>query len=512
MVNDVLEQLREDTNSFREWVCNNWQEFEYGLIKSCTEFHNRVNSKFSKQGIASDYDFATDENHYNVKGFDYRNYLPNRISNHHTDALDTSSQDNLNIVFTSHPAIQKIRTEDLKRRSERDAKATAIEFLLQELPKITHDTQTITEKSHEKIYLISKLFIKLIHEKKLYPLWDDTIFQKLGIGESKSFLEFPLGQYFKNFDDAVIYVKRLFSKTIIKNFEFSQIRTDIIFELLINSLQYYLTPQYFNYDTALNLAENIKNKFDYSSDKLLDDKTYHMKKHCPERSMKDLLFLGLMSQTDIFCGKYSKDLGVCEKFSSNFFSYIGNPLIPKFVKQDFYYFLRCYGCNTNFLEIPEDKIELVRNKYNTVCTNLKIFFRRRLLIAFIDSVLDIYQKQISYNVVSKSVDPEDILIIKTKLMDQLCNIYPDGVEFYLQPSCRKIMADKFGLDYLEKAYLSHINACVLKTKDSYIAVKICINRSYQLITNQSTGFEFDIINDDVYDNVLTQAGIKEYYG
>ena len=469
-------------NSFFKNVIDNWQKFDTKLIKTYYSFYESNCKKPSLREMASDYDNATDYNKF-IKGFDYHKFIDSAVKE--DDDVESDANNN-EFEFKSRPEIEKLKTEDRNGKRSRDIKQAAIKYLISftNQKQSTNVDNQLTKDSHK---LLEKLYVKLSHEKIVHDaFWEDSeklekIFEKTVVIQLKNAFSFPRkGIYVSSWKDGAKYLTSVFQETEISDFNFTEISSDILLELLLHSFHYYLAPRFLNLDMISSLSEDIEIKFDFPWKSIMLEQSDFMRKECPDRHFKDLYLIALMSKTDIFSNKYLDFLKRIENSYENTFNFIGTPLFLNIAKGDFDIFLQLYGCNPKTLVdtkiISKEIIAETKQLYNNICNNIQKIYKKCLVLCFIDTIIELFKSASNHlankNVQDSSFNENKYVLEKSKIIEELFGIYPEDVKLYIQPKCRKIMAKKLGVELLGEVFLSHTNRCVINTSKGFKVISL----------------------------------------
>lgn len=475
----IIDEVRNlKNNNFLNSIVRSWQDFDKKVMTLALDCRDHITPDLTPYEMADAYDKATDNDCYRfpAKEFNYRKFLPEvKTESEKSDNKEANSDvNNDNLLFTSNPDIQK-RVKNYSRRYKRDLVKPTIKFLKRECEKLTQ--RTIADIDDRNRKLISRLFIKLSRNSELRPLiWREEYLKAIFGNGAKKILDafsYPpsAGSHIKNFKEAVDCLKNLFEGTVIADFDFKNIRTDLLKEFLINAFHCYISPLTFNNNLSTEIAEELEDKFGIDWNELMNENSEFMRKNCPERKFSDLFFLGQMGRTKFLESPELLDEKLIDKLdevAENGFKLIGYPLVFELYSKDFVNFMACYGFN--FLILKNEYIDYSNKikelkKLESFNKNINRMFKRYILLSFVDVVKNCYIKGNVETADKIGIQNQDIEI-KNKDIDEfrvkLQKTIPEDLTLYLQPRCRDVLENKIGVEFLGQVYASAINACIYK--------------------------------------------------
>ena len=489
------------TEQFNKSLDDLWYEFDKQVRTSVLDLRESISPDLSPSEMATAYDKATDKNSYDipVDKFKYQEHLPDRQSD--VDNSESTEPDNSrgnqikqrSSRFRTDPNIEK-RIKAKNNRYKRNLVKPSVKFLKDECKRLNKEYQEVIQgtdsgNNEERKKLLARLFIKLArHPEVRKEVWNrDNLKVIFGINCTEKILRafsYPSSdtRSIKNFKESAECLNNIFKESIISDFEFNKIRTELLQEFLINLFHCYINPVYFNKDLILVISQELESKFAITWDALMNENCDYMRKRCPERNFGDLYFLGQMSRKGYY--KVSDDadrelIGRLDDCSIKIFKLISYPLVFELFSRDFIDFFKCYDLHNKIINQYHENNSNngVKNKNDVLfLSNIARQFKRHLVLSFINAVTEMYK----YDEISAVFSVNDDESVEAEnnfemIRESINNIYPDEVEFFLQPRCRELLEAKMKTEYLGKVFMSEINSCVIKDDEHITALKVIRN-------------------------------------
>ncbi len=487
---DELTVLESSAN-FKNKLSNSWKSFDTEIRTEVLDFRDYLSPDLTPREMAVAYDLATDRNYIDVPidKFNYQEYLPGKQSSSENSSgteienADAKKRKN-SALFTSDPGIKK-RINAHNNRYKRDLIKPSINFLINECKKLKVEkeyNQNDSDSENQTRLLLARLFIKLARKPEVRTkIWNreylNVIFGKSTEGLIKIFSYPPTdSKPARNFNECLDDLRNLFKDSIISDFNFGRIRTELLQELLLSIFHCYISPAYFNKENILEISQELNNKFGMSWNTLMEENCEYMRSKCPDKTFGDLYFLGQMSRPEYYKISDAAERSLVKRiddFSIRNFKSIGYPLVFELFNKKFIEFFKCYGLDKN-----------VKNNTGNVVflDNIARQFKRHLVLLFIDAVADMH------------TDKDEFVNDLEKIRESINNVYPENVDLFLQPKCRDILVKKIGVEYLGKVSLAMINSCVFKDRERITALKVMNNhQNYSVYMNSFKTYE-DALN------------------
>jgi len=511
VTSDEVKALNND--KFVKSVSDLWRNFDTSVREMTIACREHISPGLSEDEMADAYDRATDNNCYehpaNAQDFDYHQYLHDvqtdleKSENHGDNSVitddnylfrnpdiekrDKARRKNLQKYDLVKPTVRflknckKLLLRNVDNESSQDNGATTLyggidsgNIIEREQQGHFGDINTANVLENEKKALIARLIIKLVRNSELRPyIWNEDYLKLIFGAAGNKLLDLfsypPLqDNTITNFLEAAETLHNLFQGTVIADFDFKTIRTDLIKDLLVHEFYCCICPLTFDNKRIFKIAQELNYKFGISWDALMNEETEDMKRMCPEHNFSDLFFLGQMSRINFYKLPDKLDETIIDKIdqaAESAFRRMGFPLIFELYSKEYFHFMRGYGFNNTRLMNRELKQFHKLKQSAFFDRNIKIWFKRYMLLSFVDFINDNYM-----NKTVEMLDNNGIQDLKTEtknnvfdnIMVIIQKTFPIKIEFYLQPRCRNELEKKVGVEYLGQVYVSPVNACVFK--------------------------------------------------